>query len=98
MRKILYVLAVIIGLVITFVDSSPGWDDTGITAGLLLLSSAVLGFLLPRYPWLIALSVGIWIPLVSIFITHNYGGFIALIFSFFGAYAGMFIHHLVKKG
>jgi hypothetical protein len=98
MRRILYVLAVIIGLAIAYVDFSPGWDDTGITAALLLLGSAVLGYLLPRYPWLIALAVGIWIPLASIFITHNYGGVIALVFSFIGAYAGKFIHHLVKKG
>jgi len=97
MRRILYLLAVIVGLAIAYVDSSPGWDDTGVTVGLLLLSSAVLGFLLPRYPWLIALAVGIWIPLVSIFITHNYGGVIALLFPFLGAYAGMFLQHLVKK-
>lgn len=97
MRKFLYALAVIIGLVIAYVDSNPGWDDTGITAGLLLISSTILGYLLPRHPWLIALAVGIWIPLVSIFITHNYGGFIALVFSFVGAYSGNLIHHLVKK-
>lgn len=96
MRKALYVIPLIIGLAIAYVDSRPGWDDTGITVGMLLLSSAIFGFLLPKYPWLIALLVGMWIPLASIAITHNYGGIVALVFPFIGAYAGMFIHRLMK--
>jgi hypothetical protein len=41
-QKILLAIAVISGLVITYVDSRPTWDDTGITAGAILL---VCGFI-----------------------------------------------------
>jgi hypothetical protein len=89
MRKWLFVIAVILGLSIAYVDSRPTWDDTGITAFAILLSCGILGLINPRRPWIWALAVGAWIPLVSIFITHNYGGILALLFAFAGAYGGM---------
>lgn len=89
----LLVAAVALGLAIAWVDSRPHWDDTGITAGMLLLSGGALGLAGPRRPWLWALGVGIWIPLYLIARTPTMGNvlgsFVILAFPFAGAYAGM---------
>ena len=98
MKRILIILlAVIAGVTIAFIDSQPGWDDSGITAGLLVLSSMLLGFFMPKQPWLVALAVGLWIPLAAVFFTHNYVGVIALLFSVIGGYSGMLINRLVRS-
>ena len=96
-RFLIIILAVIVGVTIALIDSQPGWDDAGITAGLLVLSSIILGFFLPKQPWLVALATGLWIPLAAVFFTHNYGGIIALLFTFIGAYLGMFIHRVTRS-
>ena len=84
-------LAIIAGLAIAWIDSRPSWDDAGITVLMVLASSSVLGFLALQKPWLIALLVSLWIPLFGIVLSHNYGGLIALIPGFVGAYLGYFI-------
>ncbi len=76
------------GGLITYVDSRPTWDDTGVTAAALLASAGVLGFLAPARPWLWALAVGVWIPLLAVIRTENYGAVLALAVAFVGAYAG----------
>lgn len=81
-------LALAIGIGIAWIDSRPGWDDTGITAGLVFLSSAVLGAAAPRYPWAWALAIGGWIPLVELAQARNAGALLALAIAFAGAYAG----------
>ena len=85
---VLFALALGIGLCITWVDSRPGWDDTGITAGVILLACAGLGMAMPERAWLWALLVGGWIPLAGIILHQNYGSILALIIAFFGAYLG----------
>lgn len=45
-------------------------DDTGIEVGLLLIASLVLGLLAPKRWWLVALCVGLPIPIVEIAIAH----------------------------
>ena len=55
-------VAITMGLAIAWVDSRPHWDDTGITAGSLLLSAGLLGLIGPRRPWLWALGIGMWVP------------------------------------
>jgi hypothetical protein len=92
------VLGLILGLTIAWIDSRPNWDDTGISVLLLLAAAMLCGFLASRKPWMIALVVSIWIPLTSICITHNYGGFMALVPGFIGAYAGWFIKRNLKAG
>lgn len=88
MRNWLIVVAILIGWGITWLDSSPTWEGTKFTALLIVLSTGVLGFLLPKRPWLVALAVGIWIPLVGVFIRHNFGGVLALVVAFIGAFTG----------
>jgi len=91
MQKILLTVALVFGGLIAFVDSRPAWDDTGVTAAATLVACGVLGFVAPKRPWLWALAVGLWIPLLGIFWTHNYGSLLALLIPFAGAYAGMAI-------
>jgi hypothetical protein len=81
-------LAIVLGLLITWVDTRPGWDDTGITAGMLLLTAALFGALDPTRPWLWALAIGAWIPLVGVIQNHNFGSLLALAFALLGAYGG----------
>ena len=40
---LLLILAVIIGLIIGWVDSRPTWDDAGVTVGMILLVTAMFG-------------------------------------------------------
>ena len=86
--------AVALGLGIAWIDSRPGWDDAGITAAMIFTVAAVTGFLVARMPWLFALAVGIWVPLFSILFSMNFGGLLALVPGFAGAYAGYFTKKL----
>ena len=58
-------LAVVFGVTIAYVGSQPHFDDTGIQAGLLVLSAGVLGLMGPERPWLWALGVGVWTPIAG---------------------------------
>jgi hypothetical protein len=88
MTKFLLVLAVGFGLLIAYVDSRPNWDDTGLVASAIVAGCGLLGLAEPRYPWLWALAVGVWIPAFGIVQFHNYGSLLALAFAFAGAYSG----------
>jgi hypothetical protein len=85
---ILAPLALVLGLAIAYVDSSPGWDDTGVSAAAVLSVSGAFGLLHPGRPWFWALAVGAWIPAFGIVREFNYASLLALAFSFAGAYAG----------
>ena len=58
---IVLIAASLSGLAIAWLDGRPGWDDTGITAGLLLLSSSILSVFEPKRLWAIVLLTGGWI-------------------------------------
>jgi hypothetical protein len=51
----------------------------------------VFGFIGPNRPWLWALSLGCWIPLLGITLQQNYATLLALLVAFAGAYGGMLI-------
>ena len=91
MQKILLTISLLAGLFFAYVDSLPNWDDTGILAGMLLLASGLLALLGYRRPWLLALAVGLWIPL------HDARIFVVLIIPFVGAYAGWAVHLALRK-
>src|SRR4051794_3638136 len=76
------------GWALAYIDSRPTWDDTGLTAAALLACSALLGAVEPRRPWLWALAIGVWLPLVEIAGSHNAGSLIGLVLAFIGAYLG----------
>jgi hypothetical protein len=96
-QNLLLAVAVIAGLFSAYIDSRPTWDDTGILAFGILIVSGLITLLGYRRPWVIALAVGIWIPLHGIFITHNYGSILALVFAFVGAYGGWLVHLVIQK-
>jgi len=88
---LLTLVAAASGLGIAYMDSRPGFDDTGITAGLLLIAAGCLGSAAPQRPWLWALMIGLWIPLHAIASQHSVaslGMLLVLAFPFAGAYAG----------
>ena len=88
------ILSIVLGITIAWIDSSPNWDDTGISVFMVLVASFLCGYLAGEKPWLIALLVSIWIPFLSLITTHNYSSFLALAPGFVGAFAG----YLVRKG
>lgn len=88
---VILAVAVGLGLLITWVDSRPTWDDAGITAGAILILTGLLGLSMPQRPWLWALAVGIWIPAQDIFLHHNFGLSPVIVIAFVGAYAGALV-------
>ena len=98
MQKILLVIATISGLFLAYIDSRPTWDDTAIMVAAISIVSGVIALLGFERPWLLALVVGIWIPLYGmISFSHNYGSIIALIIAFIGAYAGWAFRLGIRK-
>jgi hypothetical protein len=97
MNKVLLVVAVLCGLFLAYVDSRPNWNDTGITAGGLLISAGLITLLGHPRPWLIALAVGLWIPLLYIFMNQNFSMLLVLLFPLVGAYAGWAVRLGIRK-
>ena len=84
------VIAILLGISIAYIDTRPHWDDTGISVLMILIAAFISGLLSPQRTWLIALAVGVWIPLFNIITARNFGSLIALIPAFIGAYSGYF--------
>jgi hypothetical protein len=85
---LLAILAVALGLAIALVDARPTWDDTGITAGVILVSAFIVSALAGRRPWLWALLVGVWVPAHTILNGGDPAAILALAFALAGPYAG----------
>jgi hypothetical protein len=93
--------ALALGLGIALVDTSPRWDDTGISAALLFVACFILGVVSPRHPWPWAVTVGLWIPALTLARYHetlNVGSLLALAFAGAGAYAGAVVQWLRSRG
>ncbi|HXD09674.1 MAG TPA: hypothetical protein VN653_06395 [Anaerolineales bacterium] len=97
MQKILLTIAVFAGLFLAYIDSRPAWDDTGITVGVILLTSGLLALIGFQRPWLLALAIGLWLPLYEIVTTHAYASIVALVFAFIGAYGGWAVRLGIRK-
>jgi hypothetical protein len=87
-------LALIIGIAIGWLDSRPGWDDTGVTAGLLVLGAALVAAIDGRRPWLWAILVGAPLPILEA--SAAPGGvaplaLVALLFATIGATFGIVV-------
>ena len=67
-NAIVIALALLCGLVLASYDSRT--DDTGIEVGLLLIASLTLAALAPRRWWIVALCVGLPIPIVEVAVGH----------------------------
>jgi hypothetical protein len=97
MQGILLAVAVLAGLFSAYVDARPHWDDTGILVVGLILMSGLLTLLGHRKPWLIALAVGIWIPLHDIYLSHDPRMLFVLLFPLVGAYGGWLVRLGIRK-
>ena len=81
-------LAVIGGLAIANIDSRPGYDDTGVTAVLLISVAAIAAAIGGTRPWLWAVLVGAWTPIFEISSGGSTGSLLALAFAGAGAAVG----------
>ena len=88
---LLVVVAVAAGLAIGFLDSRPGWDDTGITVGLLILAAGTATGISGRRPWLWALLVGVPTPLLELPTGGSAASLAAVGFAAAGAVAGWLV-------
>ena len=82
-------LALAAGLLLASYDSRT--DDTAIEVGLLLIASVGLAALAPARWWLIALCIGLPIPIAEIFVSHATippAGIAALVVAIIGALIG----------
>ena len=84
-------IALLIGIAVAYVDSRPAWDDTGITAGSLLLGAGVTAAASGRRPLLWALLVGVWTPIVEIALHNQPASLAAIGFAVVGAMGGCLI-------
>jgi hypothetical protein len=87
------VVALAAGAAIGYVDSRPTWDDTGLTAGAVLLASGLLAFLRARAAWLVGLSVGAPVFAFNVIQGGDLGSGAAVGFGLVGAGVG----HLLRK-
>jgi len=77
------------GALIAWIDARPGWDDTGVTAGMLFVAAGVLGFCWPQRVWVWALSVGAWIPVHALIRRQSAAMLLVLAIPFAGACVGL---------
>lgn len=91
----LVILACIAGFIIAKIDTSENWDDTGITVGLILISSFIFGAVSPRLAWLYAAIIGGPIFVFNVVQSNNYGSAVAILFSFVGAYSGFLFRRFI---
>ena len=86
-----------IGLAIGWNDSRPTWDDTGVTAGLLVMAAAVFGVVNPARWWLWGLLVGVGTPLFEIAGETGTASLAAFVFSGVGAAGGASASRLLRS-
>jgi hypothetical protein len=91
---LLVTVALALGAAITWIDTRPTWDDTGITAAMILVATSTLGFASPSRAWVFALAVAGWIPAFGLVHGHH-ATLIALAVGFVGAYAGAAARRLI---
>jgi hypothetical protein len=82
------VLAVLAGIAIALMDSSPGFDATGISALCLVAAAFGTTVIAGRRPWLFALLTGLWAPFIEIVRSGDPASLLALVFSAIGAALG----------
>lgn len=81
-------LAIIGGLALAYMDSRTGYDDTGVTAVLLIAVAAVAAAIGATRPWLWAILVGAWTPIIEIGAGGSTGSLLAIVFAGVGAAIG----------
>ena len=90
-------LALAAGLAIGWIDSRPGWNDTGVTAGLIFISSFIIGLLSNKNAWLLALIIGLCVTSFNYILHNNLESAISFVIAFAGVYSGVFVKYIVRK-
>lgn len=99
LREILVGLAAVCaGLGVAYVDSRPTWDDTGVTAGVVSFLAAASSAIAGRRPWLWALLVGAWTPVLEIPLSRQYASLLVLVFAAAGAALGYGVVRALRPG
>jgi hypothetical protein len=90
-----FALTLLGGVAIAWVDTRPGWDDTGITAGLVLIAAAASAFARTP-PWLSAALVAgpMWVAELP----AGAGVLLAIPVALAGAYGGSFLRRRAADG
>ena len=91
-------LALAVGVAIGLIDSSPGWDSTGITAVSLFTAAAIFAGAARDRPWLWALLVGLPTPILDVVRSGNGGSVLALGFAAIGAAVGWAVRRVGRPG
>jgi hypothetical protein len=89
--------AVLGGVVIEALSSRPGFDDTGIAAGLLVVVAFAVALVSGRRPWLWGVLVGAWVPLVELVQNRNVGSLLAIVFALAGAVLGVAARRVIDS-
>jgi hypothetical protein len=84
-------IALLLGLVMALIDNQPSWDDTGLSALAIVGATGLLSLIEPTRPWLWAIAIGSWFPLLAISLHGNFGALLALLFAFAASYTGSFV-------
>jgi hypothetical protein len=85
------------GAQIAIIDSSPGWDDAGITAGLLVVIAGLASVIGGRHRWLWAIFTGLWIPLFEIPPTGSWAPLMAFVFAGIGSTVGWLVDRRLRR-
>jgi hypothetical protein len=91
------IVALALGGAIARIDASPGWDDTGITVGLLVVAAALAAAISGRRPWLWALLVALPTPLVEITSNGALASMVAIVPAALGAVGGYVLARAVES-
>jgi hypothetical protein len=84
------ITSVLAGFLIGRLDSGAGWDDTGVTAALLVVAAGIASFIAGQRPWLFAVTTGMFVPLFELPGLAGGGALAAFLFSSIGAFVGWF--------
>jgi len=91
MKKSVWLLiGTLLGIGIAYIDTRLYWSDNGVSLCLILLISTLCSHFYNSRPWLLALSIGIWIPVFNIVLFYNFNSLVALVPAFVGSYIGYF--------
>ena len=93
-----FILSIIAGSVIGWIDTSPHWDDTGITVFIILITSVTLGAGFPRYFWLWGSIIGVIIVGFNIVLFTNYQSSIAIVIALVCSGMGAAIRKSISTG
>jgi hypothetical protein len=92
----LFILSIVAGSAIGWIDSRPTWDDTGVTVGLIIVPTAIMGGLMPEHAWLWGLVTGGIVSAMNIILGANYGSLMAVAFAISGAYLGLLFTRITR--